>query len=98
MDNDTPRSLLSINRSLMGKNPERKHKDKIVFRIWTKEKGQRAFQSEASTLNFFHRKWPKNMCPYCETLFWNKDLKEKNNESWTFICPKCKSTLTVLNE
>jgi hypothetical protein len=105
---DEPRSLLSINRTLMNKSHEKKNyekknydkkpKDKIVFRIWTKEKNQNVFQSEASTLNFFNRKWPRNKCPYCGAFFHNKDIKEKSDTSWVFICPGCKSTLIVLNE
>lgn len=86
------------NPNLNNKNNDRGPKDKIVFRIWTKEKNQMAFQSEASTLNFFNHKWSKNKCPLCEAIYGSRDLKHKNDKLWVFKCPGCKSTLTVLNE
>ena len=98
MDKDISRTLLDINQNLKDRSMERKAKKKIVFRIWTKEKNKLAFQSEATTLNFFNSKWPKNMCPYCEAIFGSSNLKHKDNKSWVFECPGCKSTLTVLNE
>jgi transposase-like protein len=98
MDKDIEHTLLDINQNLKDRSMERKAKKKIVFRIWTKEKNKLSFQSEATTLNFFNNKWPKNMCPYCEAIFGSRNLKKKDNKSWVFECPGCKSTLTVLNE
>ena len=91
-------SLLDINQSLKKKCEDIKRKNEIVYRIWTKEIGKLSFQSERSTLNFFNNKRLKNMCPYCNSIFGNKNTVHKNKRSWTFICPACKSTLKILNE
>lgn len=98
MAEDTIRTLLSINTSLKNKSANKIRRDKIVFRIWTKIQGAMEFESEASTLNLFHSKWPKNRCPYCTDIYSIKDLKNEDKKSWVFCCPGCKSTLTVLKE
>lgn len=98
MNNNIEHTLLSINQSLKEKSNLRKKKNKYVFRIWTKKKNVLEFQSEASTLNFFNDKWPKNKCPYCEEYFGKKDITKSDDKSWLIICPGCKSFLTVLNE
>lgn len=98
MFNDISLTLRDINQSLKDKSFGKRPKNKIVFRIWTKEKNRLAFQSEATTLNFFHNKWPKNKCPYCETNFGSRNITKQDQKSWTFACPGCKSTLTVLKE
>lgn len=98
MDKEVYHTLLDINQRLKRKNEKRRLKNRFVFRVWTKEKGKQLFLSEASTLNFFRNKWPRNRCPFCGSVFGNKNIVHKNDKSWTFICPDCKSTLTVLNE
>jgi NAD-dependent SIR2 family protein deacetylase len=92
------RTLLSINTSLKKKGVGKIRKDKIVYRIWSKKKDAMEFESEASTLNLFHSKWPKNRCPYCTDVYSTKDLKQEDKRSWVFCCPGCKSTLIVLKE
>lgn len=98
MNKNVSESLRDINLKLREQSNLRKPKNKIVFRIWTKQRDLREFHSEASTLNFFNNKWPKNKCPFCETLYGNKNLTNKNEHAWIFQCPGCKSILKVLNE
>jgi transposase-like protein len=98
MSEDITQTLLSLNTKLKNRSFEKSNRKKVVFRIWTKKKNLMEFESEASTLNFFNKKWPRNKCPYCESIYGRKNLKKQDSKSWVFECPGCKSTLTVLNE
>jgi hypothetical protein len=91
-------SLRDINQRLKEKGTERITKNRIVFRVWTKLRNTQEFHSEASTLNFFNKKWPKNKCPYCSSLFGGRNLEKQDNKAWTFRCPGCKSILKVFKE
>lgn len=98
MSKNVSRTLLSINRDLKEKSMNKTKKNRIVFRIWTKKRNRLEFESEASTLNFFNNKWPRNKCPYCGTIYRKINKKHEDKESWVFICPDCKSTLKILKE
>ena len=95
---DIVRTLLDLNTRLKERGTYKDKRHAIVYRIWVKKRNTLAFESEASTLNFFNHKWPKNKCPYCSSIYGKKDQKSENDKSWIFQCPGCKSTLTVLKE
>lgn len=92
-------SLREINLILKEKNIITKiKKDPIVYQIWVKRKNKMEFFTEASTLNKYNNKRPKNKCPYCNTIYGNKDKTDEDSVSWIFKCPGCKSSLEVYKE
>lgn len=94
-------SLRDLNLRLKGKNINTKinrNRNPIVFQIWVKRNNKMEFFTEASTLNKYNNRWPKNKCPYCTEKYGNKNKTKEDTVSWIFKCPGCGSTLEVYKE